>query len=471
MKNIAILFFFSAFLVPFSCKQKTVEPKLVKQHVIKPKKKKKKIIISDPFITKEINLTITNHLNTYFILKGEEKGLEYELIKLYAKERGFKLKLNLIHNLNMLSAELIKKQSHFASASFGIPEHKSKEFLMSDVMYHSEEVIVRHRNTNPIHLEKQKVDVKVLGNLPYIKSLLSKSFDHINLVASNEALTKQMILEQVANGKCKYTICSRNEAEIMQVFYPNLAIDDVLDKDLKIGLIFHPKCQKLKKDFNLWLAKNRNSSDFQWTLKKYTQIPAQLASSMYRKPLNNFEDEISDFDKKIQVRATEIGWDWRLMSALIFQESKFNPRSKSWVGALGLMQIMPNTAKQFIKLKNKKVLYDPNVNLNVGAKYLAWIDKYYFNEPEIEKEEKQKFIIASYNCGIGHVADARALAKKYGLNPNIWKDNVEKMILAKSEPKYFKDKVCKHGYCRGMETAKYVENITSYYSDYKNYID
>ena len=177
------------------------------------------------------------------------------------------------------------------------------------------------------------------------------------------------------------------------------------------------------------------------------------------------------FDNKIKEKANLIDWDWRLMSALIFQESKFNPKSKSWVGALGLMQIMPKTASQFVRLKNKKQLYLPDLNLKVGASFLEWMSKYYFNEIEVSPYDKQKFIIASYNCGIGHVADARALAKKYGLNPNVWDDNVEKMILAKSDPKYYRDPVCKHGYCRGMETTRYVENIIGYYDDYKKYVD
>jgi membrane-bound lytic murein transglycosylase F len=98
------------------------------------------------------------------------------------------------------------------------------------------------------------------------------------------------------------------------------------------------------------------------------------------------------------------------------------------------------------------------------------MDANFFKDEGIKPEDRQKFIIASYNAGYGHVRDARALAVKYGYNPNIWDGNVEKMILAKSNPKYFNDEVCQFGYCRGEETVRYVSIIMTYYNHYLKYV-
>jgi membrane-bound lytic murein transglycosylase F len=456
-----------------ACKENTVKKEsldktLKVQKRVKPKRKFK---VNNPFKTKELNLAITNHLNTYFIYKGEEKGLEFELIKLYAKSRGFKLKINVLHQLDGFQDSLKAQELHLAAATFGIPKKEDSTFLMSDELYTTTEVLVRTKETLPISKVKRNVEVPIVSNLPYMKSLFNEKIKHIKWIPAKAGVTKQMLVEGVAKGKQAYAICSRNEAEILQIFYPNLVIDEVIDPKFKVALVFNGLNKKLRMDFNAWLAQHRNSSDFQWTIKKYNKLPNEIANAMRRRNPEVFDDEISDFDKKIQARANEIGWDWRLMSALIFQESKFNPKSKSWVGALGLMQIMPRTAKQFVRFKSKKVLFNPELNLQVGSQYLAWIEKYFFKDSSIAKAEKQKFIIASYNCGMGHVADARALALKHGLDPNVWKNNVEKMILAKSQPMYYKDKVCKHGYCRGVETVQYVENILSYYNEYKRYVD
>lgn len=132
------------------------------------------------------------------------------------------------------------------------------------------------------------------------------------------------------------------------------------------------------------------------------------------------------------------------------------------------MQVMPSLGKEYGKLSPNQLLI-PEKNVSVATSYLAWIEKNFYNESTISNIDKVKFVLASYNAGVGHVADARVLAKKYGLNPNVWDDNVEKMVLAKSNSKYYTDPVCKHGYCRGKETTTYVDHIIGYYSHYSKY--
>ena len=290
-----------------------------------------------------------------------------------------------------------------------------------------------------------------------------------NLYCSDENFNKAKC-ECISSYVINELTSSKNEFEIVKVFHPNLVIDEVLFPKFQIGFMFHPKNKRLLEDFNSWLAENRAKSDFQWTIHKYQKLATQAMETVKYKTLKEFDDEISNFDPLIKKTATNMDWDWRLLSALIFQESKFNPNCKSWVGALGLMQVMPNTAKQF-GVRHTNELKNPERNLHAGSSYIQWMENHYFNDSLMKKEERVKFIIASYNVGIGHVTDAQKLAKKYGLNPNVWNEHVEKMILAKMEPKYYKDPVCKHGYCRGKETTTYVENIMNYFYHYAKYLD
>ena len=78
--------------------------------------------------------------------------------------------------------------------------------------------------------------------------------------------------------------------------------------------------------------------------------------------------------------------------------------------------------------------------------------------------------MASYNSGIGHVLDAMALAEKYGKDKYVWRDNVEKFILLKSDERYYTDSVCRHGYFRGVETYNFVRDITTRYERYRQKI-
>ena len=169
---------------------------------------------------------------------------------------------------------------------------------------------------------------------------------------------------------------------------------------------------------------------------------------------------ISKYDHLFKQYAPKVGWDWRLLAAQAFVESKFNPRARSWVGARGLMQIMPSTARGY--RTPVKSLGNPETSLKVATSLINDLDSYLTKYVPNDKE-RLKFVIAAYNVGIAHVYDAIALAKKYGLDPQRWDDNVERAILMKMNPKYYNDPVTKYGYCRGTETVAYVDRITRFY--------
>ena len=169
---------------------------------------------------------------------------------------------------------------------------------------------------------------------------------------------------------------------------------------------------------------------------------------------------ISKYDNIFKQYAPRVGWDWRLMAAQAFQESRFNPNAKSWVGARGLMQIMPRTARGYSTSVAK--LNNPEVSVKVATQLISDLDRYLLKYVPNDKE-RIKFVIAAYNVGIAHVYDAIALAQKYGYDPQVWDGNVAQAILMKMNPKYYNAPVVKYGYCRGTETVEYVKNISNFY--------
>src|SRR5690606_16719021 len=114
---------------------------------------------------------------------------------------------------------------------------------------------------------------------------------------------------------------------------------------------------------------------------------------------------ISDYDQILQKEAEKIEWDWRLLASLIYQESGFDHSVESWMGARGLMQLMPSTAAEF----GLDSISSPEMNIRAGVKYLSWLDKQFEKKVPI-KEERKKFVLAAYNVGLGHVYDAIRLA-------------------------------------------------------------
>ena len=175
--------------------------------------------------------------------------------------------------------------------------------------------------------------------------------------------------------------------------------------------------------------------------------------------------KISNYDEYFKEYSQFIEWDWRLLASLAYQESRFNPRARSWAGAFGLMQLMPTTARRFGVNWNSS----PEEQIRAGVEFIQWLEKRFIdNIPE--PEERIKFVLASYNVGYGHVMDAIALAGKYGKDPEVWSDNVESCLLMKSNPKYYKDPIVNYGYCRGIETCKFVIEVIERYEHYTNII-
>ncbi len=173
---------------------------------------------------------------------------------------------------------------------------------------------------------------------------------------------------------------------------------------------------------------------------------------------------ISEYDAIIKRGVHRLGWDWRMMASIVWNESRFNINAVSSQGARGLMQFMPRTAARF-GLEGEE-LKDPKKNIEAGVEYLKFLERR-FDEIE-DRDERIKFVLAGYNAGPGHVRDAMALAKKYGDDPYIWDNSVEKWLLALQESKYYMDNVCKHGFFRGRYTVRYVKNVFNKYEEYTN---
>lgn len=172
---------------------------------------------------------------------------------------------------------------------------------------------------------------------------------------------------------------------------------------------------------------------------------------------------ISAYDDLIKAAAKKIHWDWRMISSIIYQESHFKPDLESDQGAYGLMQLMP------VVMENYGIDYDspPVDQLEAGGKLLQHLERSL--ECIADSLERQKFILAAYNAGLGHVLDARRLAEKYGKDPNVWDDNVDYYILNKS--KYYTDPVCTCGPLKGKQTYNFVKEVMKRYNHYKALIE
>jgi membrane-bound lytic murein transglycosylase F len=168
--------------------------------------------------------------------------------------------------------------------------------------------------------------------------------------------------------------------------------------------------------------------------------------------------QISPYDGLARTYGRRYGIDWRFIVAQMYQESRFDPRAQSWVGAVGLLQVMPRTGAE-MGFRN---LWHPDTNVHAGVKYLSRLLSRF--EAGVPMRQRIRFALAAYNAGLGHVLDARRLARTQGLDPNRWFGHVEEAMVLLEKPRYYRR--ARHGYVRGNEPVTYVSRIQSKYDAY-----
>jgi membrane-bound lytic murein transglycosylase F len=420
-----------------------------------------------PLKAKKIKVLALHSINSFFLYDGEEHGLEYELLQLYARHADLAIDIVTVENYKQMYDSIARGNFDMVMGTLFVNAAMDSITPFSNPLYHSDVILATGRlekADNALHLN-------VIHHSPIhfwmhdndsIFQRVKQSMRHLEM-----ELSKEKALERVAHQEFKSVLVDKHEFSIMHSYFPQLTEHVVLQKGQPVAFAFNPHCKLLREDFNTWHSKNRQSANYAYTLKKYDDHSAFIKEKLkYEMPVIR-KGIISKYDLLIKQYAKKESFDWKLIAAIIHQESRFRPQIKSPVGAYGLMQLMPSVAKTYkINFSN---LSSPDLNIATGTHYFRWIYNH-FDKPEFTAEDKIKFSLASYNAGIGHVHDARALAIKYKMNPNVWSDNVEVMLLNKSTRKYYSDPVVKHGHCRGLETRVYVRNIMQYYEHYQNFL-
>lgn len=174
---------------------------------------------------------------------------------------------------------------------------------------------------------------------------------------------------------------------------------------------------------------------------------------------------ISVYDPIMRSAEAESGIDWRLLSAIAYIESRFHSGLVSKRGAVGIMQIMPSIGRHYGI--GSETLAKPNYNIRVAAFLLCEIESAIGLPQGLPEKDRLGIVLACYNGGIGHVSDARRLARAYGDNANSWAD-VSHYLRMKNEPEYYEHNVVKYGkFSGGRHTVAYVRDVMKRYEHYR----
>jgi membrane-bound lytic murein transglycosylase F len=416
-------------------------------------------------------VTDFNSIN-FFIYRGQPMGFQYEMLMELAEHLNIELELKVNNDVasnfeslidgdvDIIASNLTVTNTRRELVDFTVPHSQTLQVLVQPIKLRLDlenKTLIR----NPIDLAGKTIYVH--QNSSYsarLRNLEEEIGEDINII---EVPTEtEQLIKMVATGEIDYTISDQNMAMVNKTYYPGIDIETAVSFSQNLAWAVRKGSVELKKEVDLWLSTFRKTTKYAVIYKKYfnSERSALIFKSDYYYPETG---KISSYDQIIKTEAEKIGWDWRLLASMIYQESRFNPGVTSWAGAFGIMQLMPQTAKNLGVTKKSST----ESQIKAGIKLIQKLDMRFSDEIQ-DPHERAKFVLASYNIGYGHVRDAINLTIKFGGNPHLWDNNVESYLLKKAEPRFFRDPVVKNGYCRGNETYNYVKEIMYRYDHYLN---
>ena len=419
---------------------------------------------------------VDNSTTSYFSYKGQPMGFEYELLKRFTETQNLELEVKVIYSMDEIIGLLNAGKGDIVAANITVTKDRANLVAFSEPILKTRQVLIQNRNNknkikDPSELGGRTVHVRggssFYERLKNLEEEIGQNIDIVILSDSNDhdVLNKTIqLINQVASNEIEFTVADENIAKVQKKLHPNIDISVAISFPQNIAWAMRKRDTMLQNAVKDWLRKEKKRNDYYTIYTKYFRARTVLKKKL-KSEYSSLSGGISPYDDLIKKYAKTINWDWRLLASQVYQESKFDPNAEAWTGASGLLQLLPQTAQSY--KVDSTLLKNPDANLMAGTSYLNWLNEVW-SHTITDSLERQKFVLASFNVGLGHVIDARNLAQKYGNDPTLWTGHVAEYILKKSEKEFYSDEVCKHGYCRGSEPYAYVQEIMERYSHYMN---
>ncbi|GMG87183.1 hypothetical protein MNKW57_15040 [Biformimicrobium ophioploci] len=412
-----------------------------------------------------LRVLLRNRTGVYHMWKGRIMGFEYNTLKDFADYLGVRLDVEVAPANEKLIPMLLEGKGDIVANFMAITERRKKMGVAFSDPYHSAKVGIVARKDDMINsvedLQGRTIHIRKSSSHYPIVMELKKQYPTIKVQLAPEEMETVQIIDRVAEGKYDLTMSDNHIVQLERTWRDDIHFALDLDHDHDHGWIVRDGNDELLAALNKFLTEKEVRSDLATRIKRYFKNPKRS-----RPEITKLKDDgsISPYDDLVKKYAEPADFDWRLITAQMFQESMFDPKAKSWVGARGLMQVMPATGRQ-VGISN---LFDPENSVKAGIKYMDWLYRK-FDSKGITPENMMWFTLASYNAGLGHVYDAQDLAEQKGWDRKIWFDNVEKAMLLLSDPKYYKR--ARYGYARGTEPVQYVQKISERFRSYVKLLD
>lgn len=409
-----------------------------------------------------LRVATRNNAANYFLFRGELMGFEYELVKRFADRLGVRLAVVVPPSHRALVDWVREGHADLAAASLTIPKDRREDGLVFSRPYHpvSELLVARAEDDIQSLDDLDGRTVVVRPDSSYWRTLMRLREDGyaFALEAAPVDMETEQVIDRVARGEYDLTVADSHIVDIEQTYRDDIRPAFALSEAGAHGWLMRADNPQLAQAVNAFLKTEYRGVFYNLTRAKYFGNPKDIRKHVGQRVDTASGGALSPYDDLARHYAERYGFDWRLVLSQAYQESRFDPAAKSWAGALGLMQVLPRTAREL----GFTDLHDPEAGLHAGLKYMDWLRRRF--EPSLDMAERTWFTLAAYNAGVGHVRDARRLAAQKGWDPDRWFGNVEKAMLLLAAREYHRKAA--HGYVRGQEPVDYVRQIRDRFEAY-----
>jgi membrane-bound lytic murein transglycosylase F len=409
-----------------------------------------------------LRVLLRNNAASYFLYRGELIGFEYELAKEFARYHGLRLEVLVPSGDEQFSTWLLDGKVDMAMGFLEPSDAQRQLGIEYTRPYHqARQHIVVAANDPAVKLpdlDRHTISVRRDSSYWQTLSKLRQQGAKFSLDSTENNVETEQIIQEVASGRYQATMADEHILDIELARSVKVKSAYSPDKEIPHAMALRAKNTNLKKQLDAFIKRIYKGEFYNVLYQKYFKSRRSVQKLAQGRVTDTLQGQISPYDKVVQKYSEYYGFDWRLITAQMFQESRFDPRAKSFSGARGLMQIMPRTASSL----GFDSVDQPNNNIQAGIKYMDWLrDRF---DKGLPVSERLWFSLAAYNAGAGHVHDARRLASQIGLNPDLWFENTESAILLLSKKQY--SSKARYGFVNGSEPVNYVRNIKQRFEAY-----
>ena len=398
--------------------------------------------------------TIYGPTNFYTTANGFA-GFEYELAKRYADSLNVELRIIPSYSLDELFIKLNTGEVDVLAASLSITDKRLKRFRFAPSYETiSQKLVFKQGNIRPRKVADLNGKLMVTSGSSYVENLEKLKISHPQLSwQETSEFDSEELLAKVLSDEIDYTIIDSNNLAINRSYYPEVSIGFTIEEPQKLAwMVSKNSADDILSSLIEFFGEAHQNGTLSALDDKYYGHIETFNYVETRTFIKAVESTLPKYQALFQRHAQDI--DWRLLAAISYQESHWNPTARSYTGVRGMMMLTLATAKQ-MGIKSR---LDTEQSIRGGAKYFKRMIA--MMPDRIPSPDRIWFALASYNVGFGHLNDARIITQQQGGDPDRWVE-VKKRLPLLQQKKYYKN--TKHGYARGEEPVHYVDNIRRFY--------